>query len=313
MSYHCYLIPYTVKSGKICVLIGKKLCYSSKDGWIHNNPGQYVFIGGGCRNHKKDDKVISSSIREFNEETGNYINPNNIFLKRYNDFAVSFYRISGQREYNFFKSLNVKAHEKYKELVKIKWVSIEKSIILMDKRNKKNLPCYGKLNQNVHKYIKDWSDKKWELKKELKGFKSFLEKRWRTDLYYNQYINIREDIKYNLKRSQNYSLLYDYLIKEFNRRSMIEWYLKSILYLNNHILSIDKSIDKNIQISFKVGKKKSPSPSKQIKKKKNSPNLVKQMKKLKVSPKPVSKFRVNKNLPSKYVPEKNLKGRFERW
>lgn len=299
-----------MRYGKICVLIGKKLCYSSKDGWIHNNPGQYVFIGGGCRNHKRDDKVIKSSIREFNEETGNYINPNNIFLKRYNDFAVSFYRISGNEEYNFFKTLNVKKHEKHKELVEIKWVPIGKAIFLMEPKNKEiypvtNSPCYGRLNQSVHKYIKDWSEKKWELKKELRGFKSFLEKTWRTELYYNQYINIREEIKYNLKRSENYILLYNYLINEFKKRSYTNWYSRSILYLNNHISSIDKSIDKNIQTSFKVGKKKSPSPS---------PDKQIRPKRKKNSPKPAKKFRVNKNLPSK-LNNKNSKkpGRFERW
>lgn len=304
MTYHCYLIPYILKNDKICVLIGKKLCYSSKDGWIHNNPGQFVFIGGGCKNHKRDDKVIKSSIREFNEETGNYINPNNIFLKRYNDFSVSFYRVSSQKEYNFFKTLNVKAHERHKELLEIKWVPIDKSIFLMDNKNKKNLPCYNKLNQTVHKYIKDWSDKNWQLKKELRGFKHFLEKKWRTDLYYNQYINIKEEIRYNLKRSENYTLLYDYLIKEFNKRSHTDWYLKSILYLQNHISSIDKSIDKNIYNIYNIQNNKSSSPIKQIKRK-NSPNLSKNMKKLKISPK---KFKVNKNLP-----DKPNKGRFERY
>ena len=190
--HHCYLIPYTIRNNRIYVLIGRKLCYSSKDGFIHNNPGQLVFIGGHCKKSKNDDKLIKSSIIEFVEETGNYINKNNIALKRYNDFSVSFYRISSEREYNFFKNISSRAHEKYKELKDLHWVNIDKSIEIMEPKNKKNLPCSNKLNSTIHQYIKDWSKNNWQLKVEMKNFKRYTEGKLKTHLSPSQYNSLRE-------------------------------------------------------------------------------------------------------------------------
>ena len=274
--YHCYLIPYTIRNKKIYVLIGRKLCYSSKDGFIHNNPGQLVFIGGHCKKSVSDDKLIKSSIREFVEETGNYINKNNIALKRYNEFSVSFYRISGEREYNFFKNISSGAHEKYKELNELHWVSLNKAIEIMDQKTKKNLPCGGKLEQSVHKYIKDWSNNNWSSKTEMKNLKRYLEGKLRTQLSHSQYNSVREEIRKNLRKSQNYNLLVNYLIKEFNKRSYTDWYGRSAVYLGKNIEKINNDINGNVQKRIQIPLKtksnitptpanKSKSPAKKVK------------------------------------------------
>ena len=310
MTYHCYLIPYTIRNKKIYVLIGRKLCYSHKDGFIHNNPGQLVFIGGHCKKSQKDEKLIQSSIREFVEETGNYINKNNIALQRYNEFSVSFYRISGEREYHFFKNIGSRAHEKYKELKDLHWVSIDKAIEIMEPKNNKNLPCSSKLNSTVHQYIKDWSKNNWQLKVEMKNFKRYAEGKLRTHLSPSQLHTLKEEIRKNLGKSKHYKLLVNYLIKEFNKRSYTDWYAKSAVHLSKNINKINNYIDgkyqKRIQIPLKS---KSKTPPKSIRPKAKSP-----AKKAKSPAK--KKFQVRRVVMKQSPTKSNKpkpKGRFERW
>ena len=315
MTYHCYLIPYTIRNKKIYVLIGRKLCYSSKDGFIHNNPGQLVFIGGHCKKSPKDDKLISSSIREFVEETGPYIIKNNIALKRYNEFAVSFYRISGEREYNFFKNISSKAHQKYKELKDLHWVSLDKSIEIMEPKNKqiypkKNSPCSNKLNSTVHQYIKDWSKNNWQLKVEMKNFKIYAEGKLKTRLSPSQVYNLKEEIRKNLRKSQYYNLLVNYFIKEFDKRSYTDWYAKSAVHLSKNINKINNYIDGNHQKRIRIPlKSKSKTPPKSIRPKAKSP-----AKKTKSPAK--KKFQVRRVVMKQSPTKSNKpkpKGRFERW
>ena len=316
MTYHCYLIPYIIRNRRLYVLIGRKLCYSSKDGFIHNNPGQFVFIGGHCKKSPIDDKLISSSIREFVEETGNYINKNNIALKRYSEFSVSFYRVSSEREYNFFKNIGSRAHEKYKELVELQWISIERAIDIMEPKNKKNLPCSGKLNSSVHQYIKDWSKNHWKSKVELKNFKRYAEKKFKTQLSSGQLNNLTEEIRKNLNKSQNYNLLVNYLIKEFNKRSYTDWYAKSAVHLLKNIDRINKHIDGNYQKRIQIPlKSKSKTPPKAIRPTAIRPK-VKPAKKSK-SPTKKSpakkKFQVRRVAIKQTPPKQKQKQRFERW
>jgi len=299
--YHCYLVPYIKKNGKIFVLIGKKLCYSSKDGFVHNNAGQWVFIGGGCNRSKIDNKLIKSAIREFVEETGNYVNINNTYLKKYNDFTVTFYRVSTTKEYNIYKKLNPNKKDKWKEIRNLKWVEIDYAIKLMDPKIKNNEPCDNKFEQSVHKYIRDWSSNGWVLKSELKNFKRFLEGRMRTRLSIKDYEYIREEIRRNLKRSENYGLMFDHMVKVFKKRAYTDWFYTQAKYLKKNIEKIDKDIQLSINIPSRVKistKTKSP-PKKSIRPKKKSPP-----KKSKSPPKkPVRKFQVRR-VAIKQSPEK---------
>jgi hypothetical protein len=240
--YHCYLLPYIKYNEKILVLIGKKLCYSSKDGFIHNNPGQWVFIGGGCNKSQKDEKLVKSAIREFVEETGNYVNKSNTYLKKYNDFSVTYYQVITNKEYHIYERLNPNKKDKWKEIKELKWVSIEEAIKLMDNKTNLNRPCNNKLPQYIANYIQDWSKKNWTAKNEFKGFKRFLEGRMKTQLSVVQYNKIVEEIRANTVKSKNYKKLYDYMIKYFNKKSYTDWYYKMIINLNKNIDKINKNI-----------------------------------------------------------------------
>lgn len=250
--YHCYLLPYIIKQGKIFVLIGKKLCYSSKDGFIHNNAGQWVFIGGGCNKTLRNDKLIKSAIREFVEETGHYVNFDNTYLKRYNDFSVTFYKVQTDKEYIKYSKLNPNRKDKWKELEKVKWVTLNKAIKLMKPKNELNQPCSNKLDNTVKKYIKDWilkenkKDKKWILKNELKFFKTSLEKNKKI-LSNKEYSDILDDIKKNKKNSKYYDSLFKHIKKTFLKKSYTDWFYKMAKFLKKNIEKIDNQI-KNVII-----------------------------------------------------------------
>jgi len=274
-SHHCYLIPYTRINGKLEVLIGKKLFYSSRDGFIHNNPGQYVFVGGHCKKNESDDKLIDSSIREFVEETGNYVDKKNTFLEKYSKFLVTFYHVMEHREYKQFKVLTKKAIQgKHKELSSVKWVPIKDAIYLMNFKN--NLPFDGKLNLIIPKYINEWKDKrsfkneKWLLTAELQDFDSRIDK---------------EEIRKNLKKSKNYKKLVEHIKEYVTNRSYIDWFATSIKFLKNNIEKIDyrisKNIEKIIRIPLKLNLKSSPTP--QLFKKKSKKKYIAPHKRVHVS------------------------------
>lgn len=297
--YHCYLVPYIKKNGKIFVLIGKKLCYSSKDGFVHNNAGQWVFLGGGCNRSKKDDKLIKSAIREFVEETGNYVNKNNTYLKKYEEFSVTYYRVSTTKEYNIYKTLNPNKKDKWKEIKKLQWVDIDYAIKLMDPKIKNNEPCNNKFEQSVHQYIKDWSSKRWILKSELKNFKRFLEGRLRTRLSKKNYEYIREEIRKNLKRSKNYRLMFDHMIKVFKKRAYTDWFHTQAKNLKKNIEKIDKEIQTDrMQTRIKLSTKSKTPPKKSIRQKVKSP-LKKNVKKFQV-----------RRIAIKQSPERKQQSRF---
>ena len=258
MTYHCYLLPYIIYDKKIYVLIGKKLCYSSKDGFIHNNPGQFVFIGGGCNKSPRDDKIIKSAIREFVEETGNYVNINNTYLKRYIDFSVTFYKVSTDKEYNIYSKLNPNKKDKWAEIKSMKWVTLKKAIKLMNPKNDLNQPCNNKLDIYIKRYIKDWRTNNWESKNELKFFKKYLEKNKKI-LSVKEYNKILNDIRKNGKKSIYYEKLFNYLNEKiFQKKSYTDWYYKMAIFLKKNIDKIDNQINKNKKPIRKSPIRKSP-------------------------------------------------------
>jgi len=304
--YHCYLVPYIIHEKKIYVLIGKKLCYSSKDGFIHNNPGQFVFIGGGCNKSKLDEKLVKSAIREFVEETGNYVNKDNTFLKRYEDFSVTYYKVTSDKEYRIYQNINPNKKDKWVEISDLKWVEIEKAISLMNPKIKNNEPCNNKLNKSVHQYIKDWSDKEWILKTEMKNFKRYIEGKMRRNVSPNEYNYIVEDVRNKVKKSEYYDLMYGHIKKVFEKKSYTDWYHKMILNLKRNIEKIDNKILKEKSENKSPINKKNNTPNKTSNKTPNkSPNKSKIPKKTK-TPEKKKKFQIRR-ISVKYSPSKKEK------
>lgn len=116
-----YMFPYYKSNNKTEVLLGVKKDFD-RDGWIPNNYNQYVLIGGKCRNH-------NHIITEFKEETGHYINHNNvenfiIYIDKYK-VLVSLYEVKTLSEYKKL-SLICSIHDN--ELESIEWITLHNAI-----------------------------------------------------------------------------------------------------------------------------------------------------------------------------------------
>lgn len=242
-KFHCYIVPYFIdEKNNIQVLIGKKLAYSSKDGFIHNNPGQYVFIGGGCS--KRKDKLIKSTFREFNEETGHKLNNyKSLHLKVFKEYSVVYYKVN-KKYYNILKKINEKKVDKHKELKYVKWINLNYCLKLMDEDFKKNLSFGLKSKDDIHNYINDYINKKWVLTTELKKFKNYINK-CMGSITNKQYNFILEDIKKNNIKSQYYNLLYNHLKKFIKGKSYVDWYYYMTVYLKTNLNKINKEIKDN--------------------------------------------------------------------
>lgn len=276
--YHCYLIPYMIFKNKIYILVGRKLCYSSKDGFIHNNPGQFVFIGGHCRKNKDDDKLIKSAIREFVEETGNYVNKKHMHLYRHKDYSVTFYKVVSNSDYVRYSKLNKKHIEKYKEISSLKWITLDNALKLMNPKNKLN-----KHGINVDKYIMDWRNKDWKLTKELHTFRKYLSKKLNRKVAFDEYNQIINDIKMNGKKSRYYTHLKNNLEKYIKEKSYIDWFHDMGKRLQTNFNKIDAAI---IQKKSPKNSQQSPkSPQHQIPIKKSPKKISPKKASVKKSPK----------------------------
>jgi len=258
---HIYLLPFRMVDYDIKVLLGKKLCYSKKDGWIHNNPGQYVIIGGGCgvdkrtrRSIKVSDQLnilVESSTREFIEETGNEVNDDKIYVQRFKDlgnFAISFYRVDTDTEYKKFTKIT--KFDTHVELSHTKWVSIDDALSLFEKNNKKNQHCSNQdLDEISSSYISDLYKNQWATNVNndfAKQFNNFLRKLKMNSYNISDIEYIINDIKKYYTNSKYYKLYFDFLKYYIKKRSPIDWYYEGLLFLKNQYYTIDNTITRNI-------------------------------------------------------------------
>jgi len=136
MSQHTYIIPYYRDNNEVYVLIAEKKTFSRRDGFLHNNPGQYILIGGHL---EKNMNIRGNMVKEFREETGHDLNYNKVKVLDISNkyFFVGTYNCN-LKEYNTFKDLDKNKEDKnYKELNKIFWVNINKvkDILIRHNRN----------------------------------------------------------------------------------------------------------------------------------------------------------------------------------
>jgi len=258
---HIYLLPFRVVNNDIKVLLGKKLCYSTKDGWVHNNPGQYVIIGGGCgvdkrtrRNIQVSDQLstlIESSTREFVEETGNKVHEDRIFVQRFKqhgNYAISFYRVDSDQEYNKFTKVS-KETGHFAELDHTKWFSINNALKLFEENNKINQPCNNKdLNTVAGEYIRDLYNKQWPVNVSnefASNFNKFLRKARMNPYSINDIEYVINDILRNYNNSSYYNLYFDFIKYYINKKASIDWYYHGLVFLQTKYSTVNESINRN--------------------------------------------------------------------
>ena len=225
---HSYLLPYFInyKDGVVKVLLGKKKLFNKKDGYIHNNPGQIVIIGGGSFRKTLIGKKLDA-LKEFKEETGHQLNIENITnVYEGRKYSISYYRVKNKKEYN--KLCKLKSKEYYKEIDKIFWVPIKKAKFIFSDI-KHNKPCGGNIHKCIKEYI-SYSDK-WNICKmnEYKGLDLYL--RHFTSFKIHSLVPLLKK-KIN-KKNKLYKYVKNHLYNYINQRSYIDWFEKGIEKLEN--------------------------------------------------------------------------------
>jgi len=277
MSQHTYIIPYYKNNNEIYVLIAEKKKYSRKDGFLHNNAGQYILIGGHL---EKNMNVVENMIKEFHEETGHNLNYNKVKLLDIDNkyFFVGTYNCNFN-EYNTFKDLNEKQY-KFRELNNIFWVNLNKvkNILINHNKNinskilsheyydslRKNLLYMSDKNKYKYIYENDKIDlnkiKKWYPTKELNS----LIKKYKKDNKSNKEILnkfLYPRIINNDKKIKN-EIIYT-LNKYITKNGQYDWFVEGLdsfinIIQNKSPKNIKKSPKKESPKKFKVNKNRFP-------------------------------------------------------
>ena len=273
MSQHTYIIPYYKNNNEIYVLIAEKKKYSRKDGFLHNNAGQYILIGGHL---EKNMNVVENMIKEFHEETGHNLNYNKVKLLDIDNkyFFVGTYNCNFN-EYNTFKDLNEKQY-KFRELNNIFWVNLNKvkNILINHNKNinskilsheyydslRKNLLYMSDKNKYKYIYENDKIDlnkiKKWYPTKELNSLIKKNKKNYKSNkevldkLFYPKIINNDKKIKNEIIYIINYYI---------TKNGQYDWFVEG---LDNFINIIKKSPIKIKKSPKKQSPKKNKTPEK---------------------------------------------------
>lgn len=236
--YHCYIVPFTFVNRRLEILIAKKTCFNKRDGWIQNNPGQYVFFGGHCRNTSARD-VYESSFKEFEEESGNQLQDRrSTILKRWDDYSTLFYEVESKEEYRKFGKLRSKSQ--YKEMASVKWISSSEAFKIMDpgKVRYNNPVCYG----NVRKFVSEYM---YSMKKNNPKMREHYIIKIKRHIYQNtgerineeRYNEIMKDIRQKQKRSKYYEIVADFFFMFIRKKIKTDWFYDALVYLDRDILS----------------------------------------------------------------------------
>ena len=227
---HCYSVLYTFKEDQPYIFLCKKKHFSKHDGYIHNNPGQFVFPGG-----KSDigEKYDDAAIREFKEELDVTLDKTDItYQYSQKNFHCIYVYIKNIDDFN--KTLGFENIKKHKEITETEWYDYDKAIKIMNRDLSNNLP---KINKDViDEYLEHIKyNEKWKLvdqESELHKYLTFMygETDWVR--------NILHDIVQNGKDTVYYQLMTGFLTTVFYKVSSIDWfdemlYVFSQEFLNN--------------------------------------------------------------------------------
>ena len=242
---HTYCLPYYIdKKNEIFVLMGLKKKYNYKQGYIHSNPGQLVFIGG----HLKKNTSFSKNIQiEFEEETGHILDLKRIFLDRnnYKKYYITAYYKCNSIEFNKFDKL-INNNEKFKEMDNLCWISLNKVINIIVRYNENVI-------DNIPKFSLEYTNE-------------FKKRQWNLSLEINELIwDMRK--KYNLTgKIKNKTIVQNYIHKKLknkiflkNVKIIIEKYIYKISKYDWFKESLYKFKQYQLQLKTKP-KKKSKSP-----------------------------------------------------
>ena len=210
-----YIVPFIRFEDTIQLLLGHKKCFSKHDGFIHNNPGQTVFVGGGCKSALKE-KRIRGAFREFREETGHVLNNVECIhtIVHNKKYTIIFYEVNDMKVYGEISTLSDERDLESKELDYVMWVDIEeaKNLFFNEENNR---VFHNKRNSNIIRYMESLKEyKNIEKMKEFKHLK-------RTE---DEKKIILNDITYNTISSKYFDEVFHALVKHINSKAYIDWF-----------------------------------------------------------------------------------------
>jgi len=220
---HVYCLPYWVdENGSYEVLLGKKKVFSSVDGFILNNPGQYVIVGG---KHEKEHQTFkNTAVLEFAEETGIVINKDDLDKRvlRTKNFYVYFYQVKNKDKFSHINKNSEEFDRRYQELQTLEWFYIEDAMTLMRNEFNENIVIDNK--QGI-----DTFNKFLDLVKTKKLRIGYI-MRYLKKLNYNN-VYILEDIHYHGANTKYYNEFKGLFFKILKEHSYTDWFQQGCEFL----------------------------------------------------------------------------------
>ena len=209
-----YFLPFYFSQKETEVLLASKKTFNENDGYMHNNPGQIVIVGGGGKGEK-------NAIREFNEETGNTVIPRNIvFNMTKKKFSVSYYHVKTAEEYDKLKKITLSKDALNKELDNLKWYSIKEAAYIFN-REDANLPG-SQAGKSIDALVKDYLTA-------IAGHNS-------NGNDYTIFRKFKGDVNIFLKQSfDSNNPAYNHVRRQIIKKSYVDWFAIAIQELEKYI------------------------------------------------------------------------------
>ena len=249
---HTYCLPYYIdKKNEIFVLMGLKKKYNSKQGYIHSNPGQLVFIGG----HLKKNTSFPKNIQiEFEEETGHILDPKRIFLDRNNYkkyYITSYYKCNSIEFDKFDKLINI--NEKFKEMDSLCWISMNNVINIMIKYNKNVIDNIPKFSLE---YTNEFKKRQWYLSLEINELIWNIRNKYNLGKKIKNKIIVQDYIHSKLKNKFFFKKVQKIIEKYIRKNSKYDWFEESLYKFKQYQLQLKNPIKKKIKKKIKLKIKK---------------------------------------------------------
>lgn len=232
MHFHSYLIPFFNHSDTIEVLLAKRKVFNSKDGFIHNNPGQIVLCGGYITAFYRKDLLKEETIRKFAYDTGFQISSmapltELVFTDEYVIYA---YEVESLKEYQRISQIRNNYYGK-KQIDYLQWYDIHEAHLLFENSLQTNPPCNGRVRECAIKYLNSLHKFREIPYYEFRGLKKHFK---RYGVYFsrrevNEILNCLAN--YIQIRPYTFDKVLQYLELYMFKRSKVDWFAKGLMSL----------------------------------------------------------------------------------
>ena len=247
--FHVYLLPFYMGDSNTKdyvipeVLLAKKKIFNLKDGFIHNNPGQYVMCGG----YSSRTNTQNNCIQSFECETGHSIPLDTNFIKLVEKdmYVIYAYQVRSKEEYDSLSGIPQTHNAREKQIDYLRWFKIDHAKHLFKYGFKSNPPCDGKVKESAQEYLSHLHEYPCIPKYEFRAFQTHLRhhhnlritKRTKKSILWNlkQYTR-KGDCTY--QKESMFGRVLEYIQLYMFKRSKTDWFERGIkelyLLLNYH-------------------------------------------------------------------------------